>query len=126
MCVRCILGGVLISVLWLGAHTLMGQELEPRAYASAPVGLRGFMAAYVQSSGSLLFDPALPLQDVFDLWKSGQSPMWTLPSMWFKASSGIQYSLFPPNYEGCPTMGFLICLVLTTRISGSLPLNTLR
>jgi len=42
----------------------MGQELEPRAYASAPVGMHAFVAAVSRSRGSVIFDPTLPIEDV--------------------------------------------------------------
>ncbi len=41
-----------------------GQELEPRAYASAPVGMHAFLAVYSRSEGSVIFDPTLPIEDV--------------------------------------------------------------
>jgi len=42
----------------------LGQELEPRAYASAPIGFHAFAAGYSRSGGSVLFDPAIPIKDV--------------------------------------------------------------
>jgi hypothetical protein len=39
------------------------QALEPRAYANAPVGLNFLMLGYQHSSGSLLFDPSVPITD---------------------------------------------------------------
>jgi hypothetical protein len=39
------------------------QALEPRAYANAPVGLNFLLLGYQHSSGSLLFDPAVPITD---------------------------------------------------------------
>jgi hypothetical protein len=39
------------------------QSLEPRAYANAPVGMNFLLLGYQQSSGALLFDPAVPITD---------------------------------------------------------------
>lgn len=39
------------------------QSLEPRAYSNAPVGMNFLLAGYQNSSGALLFDPALPVSD---------------------------------------------------------------
>jgi hypothetical protein len=39
------------------------QQLEPRAYANAPVGLNFLIAGYTYSTGGLATDPALPLQN---------------------------------------------------------------
>ncbi len=39
------------------------QELEPRAYANAPVGLDFLLLGYGHSRGDVLLDPALPIED---------------------------------------------------------------
>lgn len=43
--------------------TLAGQELQPRAYFPAPVGLNFFGISYSGNSGGLLFDPSLPIEN---------------------------------------------------------------
>lgn len=56
---------VVIALGYLGvaavAHT---QELEPRAYSPSPVGTNYFGIVYAYSSGDILLDPSLPLQNV--------------------------------------------------------------
>lgn len=42
---------------------LTAQELQPRAYIPAPVGLNFFSIGYSHNSGGLLFDPSLPIED---------------------------------------------------------------
>jgi len=37
------------------------QEIEPRAYTNAPVGVNFLIAGYSHSSGGVAFDPAVPL-----------------------------------------------------------------
>jgi hypothetical protein len=39
------------------------QDLEPRSLASAPVGMNFALLAYGYSSGNVLLDPALPVED---------------------------------------------------------------
>ena len=39
------------------------QELEPRAYTNLPVGLNFVVAGYSYSTGGVLFDPAIPLEN---------------------------------------------------------------
>ncbi|HEY7673452.1 MAG TPA: transporter [Gammaproteobacteria bacterium] len=39
------------------------QDLEPRQYSNAPIGLNFFVAGYVNQAGSVLFDPALLLEN---------------------------------------------------------------
>ncbi len=45
------------------AGGLLAQELQPRAYLPAPVGLNYFGVSYANNAGGLLFDPSLPVQD---------------------------------------------------------------
>ena len=39
------------------------QRIEPRAYINVPVGVNFLALGYVNSSGALVFDPALPVTD---------------------------------------------------------------
>ncbi|MFW2372257.1 MAG: transporter [Gammaproteobacteria bacterium] len=38
------------------------QEMEPRAYSNAPIGMNFLLMGYGYSNGALLFDPSLPVQ----------------------------------------------------------------
>jgi hypothetical protein len=38
--------------------------MEPRAYSASPVGVNFFLVSYSRSSGSVVFDPSLPVSDV--------------------------------------------------------------
>ena len=57
---------ILILLIICSFFTIDGvaQELEPRSHASAPVRMNIFILAYAYSSGNVLFDPALPIEDV--------------------------------------------------------------
>lgn len=46
------------------AGTAAAQELEPRAYAPLPIGTNFFVVSAMRASGNVLFDPAVPVQDV--------------------------------------------------------------
>src|SRR5262245_42688712 len=48
----------------LGASTAAAQELDPRAYAPAPVGTAIVLAGVGGSKGGILFDPSLDVADV--------------------------------------------------------------
>jgi len=50
--------------LVLAPAPAQGQELEPRAYSASPVGANFFLLALGRSSGSVVFDPTLPVTDV--------------------------------------------------------------
>jgi hypothetical protein len=42
---------------------LMGQELEPRAFARAPVRMHILLMGYSRSVGNIFLDPSLPIED---------------------------------------------------------------
>jgi hypothetical protein len=42
----------------------LAQELEPRAYATSPVGFSALIGAYSRSDGGVVLDPTLPVEDV--------------------------------------------------------------
>jgi hypothetical protein len=50
-------------ILLMSVAEIFAQELEPRAYVNVPVGLNYFVAGYSYSSGGVLFDPAIPLEN---------------------------------------------------------------
>jgi hypothetical protein len=53
-----------VAVAVLAAGPASAQELEPRVFANVPVGMSFSLAGYGFSSGNVLFDPALPAEDV--------------------------------------------------------------
>jgi len=53
----------LIFLLFCLAATLNVQEMQPRAYFPAPIGVNFFGTSYSFNSGGLLFDPSLPVED---------------------------------------------------------------
>lgn len=62
----------LAVVVWLLAFLfcalplgqLSAQELEPRTYANTPTGVNLLSAGYAYSSGNVLLDPTLPIEDL--------------------------------------------------------------
>ena len=44
-----------------GVH---GQELEPRAYSPAPMGVNFFVTAFGRSTGDVLTDPSAPISNI--------------------------------------------------------------
>jgi hypothetical protein len=46
-----------------GSPSAHGQTLEPRAYVNTPVGMNFLLLGYQNSTGALLFDPAIPITD---------------------------------------------------------------
>lgn len=56
------IAGVLSCVLCVAA--VEAQELEPRAYSPAPVGLNFVILSGARSTGEVLTDPSVPIQDI--------------------------------------------------------------
>jgi hypothetical protein len=55
---------VVVSALALGAASAaQAQDMEPRSYSNAPVGLNFLVAGYAYTGGGLAFDGALPITD---------------------------------------------------------------
>jgi hypothetical protein len=53
-----------LAVMTGSTGILAAQELEPRAYAASPVGVNFLVVAGGRSSGGVVVDPALPVEDV--------------------------------------------------------------
>jgi hypothetical protein len=51
------------SIFFSGLSLIYSQDLEPRAYTNIPVGVNFLVAGYTYSSGGVLFDPAVPLDN---------------------------------------------------------------
>ncbi len=54
----------IIFLLLSTFSTLYSQELEPRSLTNVPVGTNFGALGYAYAKGNILFDPALPLEDV--------------------------------------------------------------
>lgn len=52
-----------VLFFFFGVFTMLGQDLEPRAYANVPKGLNVIAAGYVFMNGNVLTDPSLPIKD---------------------------------------------------------------
>jgi hypothetical protein len=53
----------LLIALLLAAAGARAQDLEPRSYSNAPVGMNFLIAAYGYAYGDIAFDPTLPIVD---------------------------------------------------------------
>lgn len=54
---------IFIAACILSVRPAMGQDLEPRRYASLPKGMNALAAGYSFSHGNIVSDAALPIQD---------------------------------------------------------------
>jgi hypothetical protein len=84
-----------------GAHA---QQMEPRSYSNAPIGLNFLIAAYQYSWGDVLFDPSLPVANAnakvnsvalgysrfLDFWGESGTISVALPYAWVSASGDLE------------------------------------
>ena len=56
-------GVLLVALVLLLAPTVEAQELEPRAYANAPVGLNFLILGYAYTTGEVGLDTSAPIED---------------------------------------------------------------
>ena len=62
---RCLVGVIVAAILAVLVSRATGeaQDLEPRAYANAPVGLNFLILGYAYSKGEVAFDESVPIED---------------------------------------------------------------
>ena len=90
----CAAGLVLLAAL--PAPEARAQEMEPRAYSSSPVGLSFVALAVGNTSGSLLFDPGLPIEDAradLNLGVAGYARTFGLGGRQALAAIGFSYAI---------------------------------
>jgi hypothetical protein len=90
-------------LLLAAAPPAQSQDIEPRTYSNAPVGVNFLIAGYAYTRGGIAFDPALPVSEpdletsnallayarVLDLWgKSGKLDI-ILPYTWVSGSASV-------------------------------------
>jgi len=100
--------------LWAGLSTACAQDIEPRAYSNAPVGVNFLIAGCAYTQGGLAFDPALPVKDpqldtysailayarVLDLWgKSGKIDT-IIPYTWLDGSADLDGQTVQREVDG--------------------------
>jgi hypothetical protein len=91
------------GLLLLGCAEALAQQLEPRAYSPSPVGTNFVLLQYSYQTGSVITDPALPVQNVdakLDTLSGGYSRTFSflgrsasaalvLPYVWAKATGEV-------------------------------------
>jgi hypothetical protein len=56
--------GIIVLAFATVCDSISAQELDPRAYQPAPIGLNALTLAYTNSTGDILFEPSFPAEDV--------------------------------------------------------------
>jgi hypothetical protein len=94
---------VFLTAAMLPTGAALAQDMEPRAYAASPVGVSFLAVIAGHSSGAVLVDPSLPIEDVrasvnslgvgvgrtFDLFGHTALAVAALPFAWAKATGRV-------------------------------------
>jgi hypothetical protein len=61
---RLLQSSIVVMTVAMFTTTVFGQDMEPRAYSNAPVGLNFLLVAYGRSAGNIVTDESLAIDDV--------------------------------------------------------------
>ena len=92
------IAGVAACVLMGAVSPARAQDIEPRAYSNAPIGVNFLIAGYAYTRGGLSFDPAVPITDANLNTSNAVLAYATVLDLWGK--SGKFDAIVP--YTGCP------------------------
>jgi hypothetical protein len=96
-------GAALVLIALAAAARCEAQDLEPRAYSNAPVGLNFLILGYAFSHGTVAVDSAAPIEDaklnshaavlgyahVFSLWGRSSKIDLALPYAWVSGTATV-------------------------------------
>jgi hypothetical protein len=91
-------------VLAAAASSTWAQDIEPRAYSNAPVGVNFLIAGYAYTRGGVSFDPAVPIKNanldtsnavlayarVLDLWGMSGKFDAIAPYVWLNGTADVE------------------------------------
>ncbi len=111
------------------------QQLEPRTYSNAPIGLNFLIAAYQYSWGDVLTDPSLPIKNVdakvnevalgysrvLDFWGESGTLAVVLPYAWISASGQVEGQPESVERSGFADLGLRLSVNLLGAPALSLP-----
>jgi hypothetical protein len=118
---------LLAASLLAGAGSARGQDIEPRAYSNAPVGVNFLVAGYAYTQGSLPFDSSAPVTHaridtsnfvaayarVLQLW--GQSAKFdaNIPYTWLSGTAEAYGSPISRTVDGPANASFRLSVNLS-------------
>jgi len=114
----CVLGGVALPA-W-------AQDIEPRAYSNAPVGVNFLIAGYAYTRGGVAFGPQLPITNpdlntssaviayarVLDLWGMSAKFDATVPYTWLSGTADYKGQTVPRTVDGFANSAFRLSVNL--------------
>jgi hypothetical protein len=102
------------------------QEIEPREYSNAPVGVNFLIAGYAYTRGGVAFGPSLPITNpnlhtssaviayarVLDLWGMSAKFDATVPYTWLSGSADYRGETVPRTVNGFANSAFRLSVNL--------------
>jgi hypothetical protein len=102
------------------------QDIEPRAYSNAPVGVNFLIAGYAYTRGGVAFGPSLPITNpnlhtsnaviayakVLDLWGMSGKFDATLPYTWLSGTADYRGQTVPRSVDGFANSAFRLSINL--------------
>ena len=120
-------GAVLAACMLAGAALpARAQDIEPRAYSNAPVGVNFLIAGYAYTRGGVAFDASLPITNpdlntsnafiayarVLDLWGMSAKFDATVPYTWLSGTAEYQGQTVQRNVDGLANSAFRLSINL--------------
>ncbi len=98
-----LLGTPVVAILAAGGPAAHAQDIEPRAYSNAPIGVNFVIGGYAYTRGGVAFDPALPAKNpqlhtsnavlayarVLDFWGSSGTVSAIVPYTWLSGQADL-------------------------------------
>ena len=105
---------VVLLPLLAALSTARAQDIEPRMYSNAPVGVNFLIAGYAYTEGALSADPSLPLEDpqlrasnavfgyarVIDFWGKSARIDTIVPFTWLSGTAGYEGGTIQREVDG--------------------------
>ena len=102
------------------------QDIEPRAYSNAPVGVNFLIAGYAYTRGGVIFGPSLPITNpnlhtsnaviayarVLDLWGMSAKFDATVPYQWLSGTADFAGQTVPRDVSGFANSAFRLSVNL--------------
>ncbi len=124
---RYIIGLLLFAcTLLAGGSPARAQDIEPRSYSNAPVGVNFLIAGYAYTTGGLSLDPSLPVNNpkietsssvlayvrVLDLWGNSAKFQVILPYTWLSGSANYNGQTVKREVDGLSDARFRLSVNL--------------
>lgn len=114
------------SVLAGAAPLACAQDIEPRAYSNAPVGVNFLIAGYAYTRGGIAFGPSLPITNphletssgviayarVLDLWGMSAKFDAIVPYTWLSGTADYQGGIVARKVDGFANSAFRLSVNL--------------